>query len=208
MTLDFGRFFLAALAILANLVCLGNNTTSRFSWALVSPPQYIYLPHAASKEANLGLALYREGMSINSAPFAFLSFFKIINIRYAEGKDQKNWINNNLHDISYPPAADRIKEIQTKNSDVGHYMFVQGRCAVAHANSDPLVNPDVYDDKRRLERDLPLMKELAAIFIEREFGILTESHFSHNPNPNADLAEALIKGDTIDERIQYVSFKK
>jgi hypothetical protein len=185
---------------------LGSGTISRFSWASIDPQQCIYLPHAAGAEADLGLALYREGMSVNSAPFAFLSFFKILNIRHAGGEGQKNWINNNLCHISYPPAADRIKEILVKNSNVGEYMFVQGRCAVAHAHSNPLVNPDVYADKRRLEQDLPLIKELAAVFIEREFGILTASTFLHNHDPNAYFSDALIRGEIIDGRVTYLPY--
>lgn len=116
-------------------------------------------------------------MSINSDPFAFLSYFKILNIAYPNGQGQMDWINNNLAGVWYGPAVDRVNELRSSIADIGNYLYVQGRCAVAHANGTPLVNPDNYADKRRLFRDLPLMKEVAALFIERELGVLTDSTF-------------------------------
>jgi hypothetical protein len=62
-------------------------------------------------------------------------------------------------------------------NDVGEYLYGQGRCAVAHANNTT-VDPDDYADRRRLSADLPLVKEVAALFIEKELGIEREHTFS------------------------------
>lgn len=186
---------------------LGHGAYGKSSWATVNPPHYIYLPAAASTEADLGLALYREGMSINSAPFAFLSYVKVLNILYENGGAQKMWINNNLRRIWYQPAADRLDQIRSAHADVGRYMYKQGRCAVAHAYGKAPVNPDVYVDKRRLEEDLPLMKELAALFIEKELRVPSTPSFQKNVEGSRNLAELLMMGGAAGDRIAYVPYR-
>ena len=180
----------------------GNHGTS--AWASVEPWDLLYLPIPTTAEANLALALFREGMSINSDPFAFLSYFKILNISFPKGSAQIDWINNNLSGIWYGPAVDRISELQSSVTDLGDYLYVQGRCAVAHANGTPVVNPDNYADKRRLFRDLPLMKEVAVLFIERELGVLTDSAFWRKYRNSRRMPPELLKRvDTADGRAAY-----
>ena len=187
---------------------LGQGSYARSGWATVDPPHCIFLPLAADRDADLALALYREGLSVNSVPFGFLSLFKILNIRLSSGADQERWINDHLNDIWYQPAADRLRELQTQHQDVGHYMYVQGRCAVAHANSTPLVNPDAYADRRRLEADFPLMKELAALFIERELRVPSESSFHKHFDLTANGAEILMKGAVTNGWVTYAPYQR
>lgn len=185
---------------------LGQGTYARSGWATIDPPHLIYLPATLDDKAELGLALYREGLSVNSIPFGFLSLFKILNIRHASGLAQENWINDNLTEIWYPPAVDRLREIQALHKNVGHYMYVQGRCAVAHASSNPLVNPDLYTDRLRLESDFPLMKELAALFIEYELGIPSQSHVMKNFNPDLHSRDLLMKGSISNGWLTYAPY--
>ncbi|MCG9745977.1 methylamine utilization protein MauJ [Shewanella sp. Isolate8] len=156
---------------------LGQGTYGVSGYAQVEPWDYLYLPSAETVESDLALGLFREGMSVNSVPFAFLSFFKVLNIKYGAGAGQKDWINNNLEHLLYSPAVDRLNELRQVENDIGKYLYEEGRCAVAHAHGNPLVNPDNYSDKRRMESDLKLMKELAALFIEKELGVLSDSSF-------------------------------
>lgn len=185
---------------------LGQGSYARSGWSLVDPPQYIYLPLPTDKDAELALALFREGLSVNSPPFGFLSLFKILNIRHSSGPAQAKWINDHLSDIWYQPAVARLCEIQANHRDVGHYMYVQGRCAVAHANSSPLVNPDNYSDRRRLESDFPLMKELAALFIERELGVPSDSSFHKHVGLAANTSELFMKAPIVNGRVTYVPY--
>lgn len=175
----------------------------RSGWAPVEPPQYIYLPRAEHPDADLALALYREGLSVNSTPFQFLSLYKVLNVRMATGQQQEHWINAHLDAIWYQPAVDRLKVLREQHKDVGHYLYVQGRCAVAHAHGSPLVNPDHYAERKRLEDDLRLMRELAALYIEQELGILTASRFfktAEGPGP-----ELLWRGEEDNGRVVYRS---
>ncbi|MGH9022969.1 MAG: methylamine utilization protein MauJ, partial [Acidimicrobiia bacterium] len=53
-------------------------------------------------------------------------------------------------------------------------MYAAGRSAVAHANADPVVDPDHPEDTLRLQRDLPLIKALAAFAIEHDLGVKSQ----------------------------------
>lgn len=185
---------------------LGQGTYARSGWATIDPPHYIYLPSTLGEKAELGLALYREGLSVNSVPFGFLSLFKILNIRHASGAAQKKWINDNLATICYLPAAAMLNEIQALHQNVGHYMYVHGRCAAAHASSTPLVNPDIYADRCRLESDFPLIKELAALFIENELDVPSESTFHKNFDPDLHRNNILMRGGTNNGWVAYAPY--
>lgn len=184
---------------------LGQGMKPRSGWTQVKPWEFIYLPAACSEEADLALGLFREGMSVNSTPFAFLSYFKVLNILHDRGPDQTVWINNNLDQISHQPALDRLTELRSTEADIGKYLFKEGRCAVAHAHGSPLVNPDNYADKRRMEEDLKLVKELAALCIEKEFGVLSDSsYWGGLREGNAFDSELLRKITQDDGRVVYV----
>lgn len=130
-----------------------------------------YLPFPSDEKAQLALALYREGLCVDEQTYKFLSFYKILNIKFRLGTEQINWINNNLHKITDHVAQEKITKLKASHSDVGDYLFVSGRCAVSHAWDDPLVNPDNPDDKWRLSEDLPVIKALSELMIEQEFCI-------------------------------------
>jgi hypothetical protein len=130
-----------------------------------------YLPGPTDKRARLALAFYREGMSAESPAYRFLNFFKIINILHARGSEQVKWINESLSQVSDARANERITQLNSLVTDLGEYLYESGRCAIAHAFSDPLVNPEALADSRRLAEDLPVVQALAEVLIEREFAI-------------------------------------
>lgn len=130
-----------------------------------------YLPDPADPKARLALALFREALGVNSTPYRFLGFAKVLNIRYAAKKDQVTWINATVGKLQDHQANVRLAEIRALGQDVGEYLYVSGRCAVAHAFADPVVDPENPEDRRRLNSDLPLIKALAAHLIEYEMGV-------------------------------------
>jgi len=133
-----------------------------------------YLPVAEGERAKLCLGIYREALNLNSEPYQFLGFFKILNVVYRKGLDQAKWINSTLAAIKDYPAITRVREIRRSHADVGKYLYKSGRCAVAHAFGDPIVNPDDPEDTRRLRADLPVIQALAEILIGQEFDIQTK----------------------------------
>lgn len=183
---------------------LGRGAYGTSGWSSAEPWHFLYLPLPASAHADLALGLFREGLSLNSDPLAFLSFFKILNITMSNGQAQILWINSNLQHVTGGRELDRLNELKAQHSDLGKYLYVQGRCAVAHANTSPIAHPDNYSDKKRLHDDLPLIRKLAAAYIEQELGVLSSSSFSH-ANRNSDLTspEMLFPRPTANGRVLY-----
>jgi len=127
------------------------------------------LPQPVDERSMLGLALYREAIELENPAYQVLGFSKIFNILYEKSRGQKDWINANLDKIEI--ASDRLKELVEEGKDIGGYIYESCRCAVAHAFSEPLINPDDPEDLSRLYGDLQLVKELAEIAIEHELGV-------------------------------------
>ena len=130
-----------------------------------------YLPAPADPRARRALALYREALGLESIPYRFLAFYKVVNILYEHGADQKAWINGIVDKLDDLLAPARLAEIRLQGHDVGLYLYESGRCAVAHAFNSPIVDPDDPQDTERLARDLPLMKAVAEYAIEHELGV-------------------------------------
>jgi hypothetical protein len=128
------------------------------------------------KKAKLSVALYREARSLDSVPFKFLSYFKILNIFWNDKtKNGKNELLDGLRfsllELTEKDCIKRIKEIENKKGDVANYLYKSGRCAVAHAFADPIVDPDDITDLHRLSEDLWLMQNLTAHLIQKYFGL-------------------------------------
>jgi hypothetical protein len=136
-----------------------------------------YLPEPKDEKSLRALALFREAQSLNSPAYSFLGFFKVLNILFYKGATQQEWINNNLSVVKDYESLKRLEIIRTEHKDLGKYLYEQGRCAVAHAFSDPIVDPDIPSEIGRLAEDLKIVKELAAIAIEKELGIISKSTY-------------------------------
>ncbi len=143
---------------------------------VISDAPMEYVPDPSSNKARLALALYREAASVNVISYRFLGFYKVINVLYGTQVSQVNWIEQTVNIITEQRAIDRIRELQMSHGDLAKYLYVSGRCAVAHAYSEPVVNPDAPEDIERLARDLPVIRALAELAIEQELGV--KSHYT------------------------------
>ncbi|MFX0140662.1 MAG: methylamine utilization protein MauJ [Candidatus Hodarchaeota archaeon] len=139
-----------------------------------------YLPEPKDESAKLALALYNDAMALNHYAYKFLGFYKIINLKFpnrigkkSAGQLQKDWINENLELLDDGRAIDRIEEINKIQPDVGDYLYLSGRCAVAHAGLDPTIDPNNIEDSSRLYKDIPLIQALARHLIRTEYSIKT-----------------------------------
>jgi hypothetical protein len=185
---------------------LAHGTYGKSMYASVRPPDQIYLPVDISEKAELALALYREGMNLNSAPHTFLSFAKVLNVSLKTGADHEKWIDDNIDHVTLTPEVDRVKAIRESNENVGKYIWKR-RCAVAHSYTPPIADPDLYSDKNRIRDDIPLMKALAAIFIERKLGVATATSFFKESNQTSiqKPQDLLVKGQIVYGRVAYVA---
>jgi hypothetical protein len=132
------------------------------------------------EKARLALALFREARTVNSTPFEFLSYFKILNIFWKDrpvtinGQRQNpiiEGIRATLPKLKDELAVSRLRALGTTEPDVPKYLYESGRCAIAHAYADPIVDPDDVSDLRRLSEDLYIVKEIAEHLIEAELKV-------------------------------------
>ena len=119
----------------------------------------------------LALALYREALTLNSIPYRVLGFFKVINILHKLGSAQVAWIRDTLPKLNAPHIKERMVQITASEPDVAKYLYESGRCAVAHAFADPLIDPDDLTHLHRLSADEDIVRSLAEYLIEHELNV-------------------------------------
>ena len=188
---------------------LSKGTYASSGWANVEPWQQLYLPSPPSAQAELALGLFREGMTVNSEPLAFLSFFKVLNVVLPTGGDQKAWIERNLPATNDLRSKERLAQLSSTPADLADYLYVQGRCAVAHSFGTPVADPDAYEDRRRLRADLPLIKALAEHCIEQELHVPTEHSFLQRRRNTRELPpEYLFPKFVEGARVQYMVYTR
>ena len=135
------------------------------------------LPDTLDKNARAALAFYREGLALDNISYKFLSFYKIINLfvgKNGKSGKQVQWINDNLASLKRgSDASKRVNELNKIHNDIGKYLYGSCRCSVAHADAGlgQFVDPEDIEELTRLNADLPLIRALAQIVIEKEYGI-------------------------------------
>lgn len=130
-----------------------------------------------NQKAQLALALYREARTASSIPYSFLGYFKILNIFWKD-KYQKNnknaiveGIKKTLPQIKDNLAKERITELSKQNKDVSEHLYKSCRCAIAHAYSEPIIDPDEVKDVRNLSKDIWIIKAIAESLIETKLKV-------------------------------------
>ena len=108
---------------------------------------------------------------MQNTPYKFLGYMKIVNVLHSKGQEQIAWINATLPTLQNEEAQRRIDELRTSDVDLGEYLYASGRCAVAHAYDDPVVDPDNPKDVLRLAADMPIARALAEYLIEHELNV-------------------------------------
>jgi hypothetical protein len=139
-----------------------------------------HLQEGTDEKSWLGLAFYREAVNLNSDPYRFLAFSKILNILADKGPQQVEWIRNALPQVATTLAAPRLEELGAEGcTDIPAYLYASGRCAVAHAYAQPLIDPDDPGDLLRLRKDLPVIRALAEFAIEHDLGVKSRRTVYH-----------------------------
>jgi hypothetical protein len=142
-----------------------------YPYGVISQFDFEHLLTVNEDRQKLALALYREALGADNDFYRFLSFFKIINIIRPTTRDQRAWINANLDRVWHFEGTQRRNTLGQTVADIGEYLAVQGRCAIAHAFEQPIRDPDLPDDLYEIRTDMPLMMGLAQVVIQRELGV-------------------------------------
>lgn len=111
----------------------------------------------------LALAFYKEGINSTSIYYSTLNYYKIIELRFKGVKnDIINWINQNSEYLDQIGYREKIVKINELGGDLGNYIYVSCRCAVAHAGQiDSIISPDKNEDYIRISQVIDMIKELA-----------------------------------------------
>jgi hypothetical protein len=141
----------------------------RITGYVISRFDFEHLVVATDERQRLALALYRDGLNSDNEFYKFLSYYKIMNILHSRSDDQMQWINASIPSLKFD-AAKRAQELSSVG-DIGEYLYVQGRTAIAHAFSRPIRDPDEPADRMEIASDCSLIKGLAERLIEHELGI-------------------------------------
>lgn len=132
------------------------------------------------QKARLALALFREARTVNSTAFAFLGYFKILNIFWQDRWGSINGQRQNpivegiramLPKLKDSLVLSRLGSLGATEPDISKYLYESGRCAIAHAYADPIIDPDDVSDLRRLSEDLYIVKEIAEHLIASELKV-------------------------------------
>lgn len=132
------------------------------------------LPVIADASGKLALALIREGRGLNHPSYSFLSFFRALEAAIPSTPARSAWVTANIDRIDGHRAKDALDKLKASvPGDIGKHLTESGRHAIAHARSDPIINPDDPRDARRLEAERPIIEALAVLAIEDHLGIQT-----------------------------------
>jgi hypothetical protein len=153
----------------------GNPRTVFSSMGIAGPKSFNcnHMPIVEDEHVRKALAFWREGKRLDRIHdgYAFLSFHKVIESQFADGKKKAKWIEANIAKLT-DRAAKRVAELRGSGLDVSRHLFDSGRCAVAHASlQGEIVDPDIPADRRRLTADLVIMEDLARIYIRDELKV-------------------------------------
>lgn len=132
------------------------------------------LPQIQDDRGRLALALIREGRGLNHPAYAFLSFYRALETAIPDGAARGTWLTEQIDNIEGCRAKEALAKLrETVNGDIGVHLRDSGRHAIAHAKSDPIINPDDPRDARRLQSELPIIEALAVLAIEQHLGVQT-----------------------------------
>jgi hypothetical protein len=137
-----------------------------------------YFPEVTDEKTLLALALMREGRGLNHPGYGFLSFYRVLEVAFPAGKRRIiDWISAAIDRVTgfgIKEALDGIRAQGITTTDqIASHLYDSGRCAMAHANRKPIIDPDKPGDARRLSSELPIMRALAVMAIEEVFGVET-----------------------------------
>jgi hypothetical protein len=149
---------------------------------IIHEPGQIECGYARGSSRALATALYAEGINSGSVYYAFLNYWKILELACG-GKSSKiqAWINQNVADVRH--LSTRVDELKKTEKNIGKYLYESNRCAVAHARSKTshAANPDDPKDRLRISSDLQVIKALSRKAIDDGLLSSTEEKLDASP---------------------------
>lgn len=136
-----------------------------------------YKPMDLDDSQRLALGLYKEGISNNSIFFKYLGLFKVLEIQM-NGEERQQWLTEFLEDrwegFSFEGKYDYVPR---DAEDLQSFLYKYGRCAVAHANTDPTVDSHSIHDFRTIGVCYNVIKDAVEHHMKEGMGIPALLHY-------------------------------
>ena len=184
-----------------------------FGYSVQSDFDFSYLPEPEQEKGQLELAIMREARALNHPSYAFLSFYRVLEVAFEVGRARGTWMTEQLDHLLDHRAQSVIAQLRGEGvSDIGVHLQTSGRQAIAHAAYKPIINPDDPADHRRLSQELPLIEALAVRAIDGPLGVETRStvwqkHLYELAGLKrflgADVVAALAKGEVVNAEAKF-----
>jgi hypothetical protein len=135
----------------------------------------IWAPEPSNARALLALALHREGRANSNPAFQYLSYFKVLET-VARGKEKllvlmTRYLPRATERAGWDPWGKPYRSVGVTDADLAREVYEQGRCAIAHAHGEPLIDPDDLSNTEAIYRQVRLVLALAELAIEEEHGV-------------------------------------
>jgi len=133
-----------------------------------------YFPEPANERALLALALMRGGRALNHPAYAFLSYYRVLEVALPDGKKRERWIDSKIDAFGDHRTKEAIANLRANSvSDIGRHLYKSNRQAIAHSGEKPIIDPDDPSHGRRLWSEMPIIRSLAELAIETILGVET-----------------------------------
>ena len=130
-----------------------------------------------SEKESLIAGLFRDGLNNDNIFYSFFSFYKIFECYFKNNNtDRGQWIDDNYQNAKmYYFRANLIKGlgdwdkfalfVENSKCTKGYYLRNRWRLAIAHANKDPLMNPNEFSQYYEMYYAKEVIKGLALYLI-------------------------------------------
>ena len=104
----------------------------RFGFSIQNDFDISYFPEPSDEKSQLALAIMREGRGLNHPAYAFLSFYRVLEVALVDGRARGRWMREHIDRIDDPSAKEAIAQLRAVGiDDIGVHLQKSGRQAIA-----------------------------------------------------------------------------
>jgi hypothetical protein len=140
-------------------------------------PRYL---NKLSTQQSLIIGLFRDGFNNENIFSSFLSYFKIFENYFPNYEERNQWIDDKFEEANKFCLYNNLMKglgdwrkfvdfVSYSKMTKGLYFYKQCRVAIAHSQTDPLINPNDFSDYYELYYSNEVIKILAWYLILCEF---------------------------------------
>jgi hypothetical protein len=164
-----------------NSACVQSNGTPDCNDFSAMRREHTILNHKFKQEvftdnAHLALGFFREGFSSESPFYRFISYFKIIELAYPKGNKRAQWVSEQVGSLTESKLS--INRLERAGiTDVGKWLYTEGRCALTHADKASNTVRDIsdYDHWQDIVWANEIVKEMAISLITNHLNVPIKS---------------------------------